>query len=59
MSETTFSLEQILDSVNEMRAELRECIDPGSAVETLVDIDADMWQAPEDRWFEDCDFDPR
>jgi len=59
MSETTFSLDQILESVNEMRAELREFIEPGSVPETLVDIDADMWQAPEERWFEDCEFDPR
>ena len=59
MSETIFSLEQILDSVNEMRAELRDCIAPGSTIEALVDVDADMWQAPEDRWFEDCEFDPR
>jgi len=59
MSENTFSLEQILESVNEMRTELRECIEPGSTTEKFVDVDADMWQAPEERWFEDCEFDPR
>ena len=56
MSENTFSLDQILDSVNEMRAELRAFIEPGSQ---WVNIDADMWKTQEDRWFEDCEFDPR
>jgi hypothetical protein len=58
MSETTFSLDQILESVNEMRSELRAFIEPGSEV-SKVDIDADMWKSQEDRWFEDCEFDPR
>lgn len=57
MSDTTFSLDQILESVNEMRAELRAFIDPDS--ETSNALSCETWQAPEDRWFEDCDFDPR
>ena len=57
MSETTFSLDQILESVNELRAEVREFIEPGSEPTPVVDVD--MWQAPEERWFEDCEFDPR
>lgn len=56
MSEITFSLEQILESVNEMRAELRDCIEPGSTVE---DLNTNEWATPEESWFEDCDFDPR
>lgn len=56
MSDTTFSLDQILESVNEMQAELRAFIEPGSK-KSVVDVDS--WQAPEDRWFEDCEFDPR
>ena len=57
MSQNTFSLEQILDSVNEMRTELRAFMD--NCDESQVDLDADAWQTNEDRWFEDCEFDPR
>ena len=55
--QNTFSLDQVLESVNEMRAEMRAFI--SNENEATVDIDADMWQTPEDRWFEDCEFDPR
>ena len=58
MSEFTFSLEQILESVNEMRVEIRECIEPGSS-STIEEISIDSWKAPEESWFQDCEFDPR
>ena len=57
MSQNTFSLEQILESVNEMRTEVSEFL--GRSEEATVDVSADTWQASEDRWFEDCEFDPR
>lgn len=57
MSEFIFSLEQILESVNEMRAEVRECIEPGSTV--TDEVTTQSWQTPEEKWFEDCEFDPR
>jgi hypothetical protein len=58
MSEITFSLEQVLESVNEMRIEIRECIEPGSSAK-VEDLSIKAWEAPEDQWFADCEFDPR
>jgi len=58
MSENTFSLEQILESVNEMRAELREFIEPGSAIRR-EGVSKSSWETPADSWFGDCEFDPR
>lgn len=57
MSEFTFNLEQILESVNEMQAEVREFIEPNSTAR--FEVTKQTWQAPEAKWFEDCDFDPR
>lgn len=59
MSDITFSLEQILDSVNEMRAELRECIEPGSEITIIEELGNNSWDVPEERWFDDCEYDPR
>ena len=51
----TYSLDQILDSINEMRTEMRWL----SGSDSNWDPDTEFWQEPADKWFEDCEFDPR
>ena len=56
---TLFSHQQVLDSIEEMRASLR----PDTASITGGDWDSStpFWEegVPQNAWFEDCEFDPR
>lgn len=55
-----FSLQQVLDSIEEMRASLRP--DAGSSVGGDWHASMPFWEESEPTtgaWFEDCEFDPR
>jgi hypothetical protein len=51
-----FSYLQVLDSINEMRQSIAAEVGGGW---TGVAEDVAAWETPADRWFEDCEFDPR
>ncbi len=56
-SHPTYSFDQVLESINEMRQTLRS----GSS-SSGWDVETPFWQEagdPTDVWFEDCEFDPR
>lgn len=48
---------QVLDSINEMRQSIAAEVDGGWTGE--AEQDSPVWETPADRWFEDCEFDPR
>ena len=52
-----FSYLQVLDSINEMRQSIAAEVDGGWTGE--AERDYPVWETPADRWFEDCEFDPR
>ena len=50
------SYQQVLDSISEMRQSIAE-FNGGWGAE--AERDFPIWETPADRWFEDCEFDPR
>lgn len=52
-----FSYLQVLDSINEMRQSIAAESDGCWTGE--AELDFPVWETPADRWFEDCEFDPR
>ncbi len=55
-----FSYQQVLDSIEEMRASLRP--DTASLYGGEWDASTPFWEegvSPSTMWFEDCEFDPR
>ena len=56
-NDPVFSYLQVLDSINE----LRQTIASESGGYSTGDMahEATFWETPADRWFEDCEFDPR
>lgn len=55
-----FSHQQVLDSIQEMRASLRS--DRGGPLDNRWDESTPFWEegaSPSDGWFADCEFDPR
>ena len=57
---TLYSFQQVLDSIEEMRASLRP--DSGSLLGNDWDAATPFWEeglSPTVAWFEDCQYDPR
>ena len=52
-----FSYFQVLDSINEMRQSI--AAEVGGSTTWDGGQDSLAWETPADRWFEDCEFDPR
>ena len=61
----TFSYDQVLDSINEMRRNLRSVDNPNAEISWHAeawDADCPFWEEarqPHEGWFDDCEFDPR
>ena len=55
-NDPVFSYLQVLDSINEMRQSI--AAETGGCW-TGESEDFAIWETPADRWFEDCEFDPR
>jgi len=53
----TYSYLQVLNSINEMRQSIAAEVGDGWNGEAVRDFP--IWETPADRWFEDCEFDPR
>ncbi len=52
-----YSYLQVLDSIDEMRQAIAAEVGGSSTGE--FERDYPVWETPADRWFEDCEFDPR